>query len=170
MMCRSIRIILVVFSSSALLVSYSIQAITPTFNFVQDIEFGTVLPTTGSCLMHPETAELFAYSGEFICSISEEAQNGIYTIIANPNKEIQVRFTPNLDDGSGIMFNPRVQMESDTERKYIVNNISFVSINSGDSGIVNLYLGGELTITTVFSFERIIPFNFVDAIEWDEID
>ncbi|MGS2720624.1 hypothetical protein [Paraglaciecola aestuariivivens] len=146
------------------------MAITPTFNIVQEIEFGTVLPTTGSCLMHPETGELFAFSGEFICAISENSQIGIYTIIANPNKEIQVKFPPNLDDGTGTIFNPRVQMESDTERKYIVNNNNFVSIDSGASGVVNLYLGGELTISTIYPFEQTINFNFVGAIEWEEIE
>ena len=150
--------------------SFPGHTITPTFNIVQTIKFGTVLPATGSCLMHPETAELFAFQGEFICALSESAQNGIYTIIANPNKDIAIRFTPNLDDGAGIIFNPRVQLESDTERKYILNNNNFVLIDSGDSGIVNLFLGGELSISEIFAFDQTISFDFVDAIEWNEID
>ncbi|AEP30356.1 hypothetical protein [Brumicola nitratireducens] len=154
----------------ALIFSAAGYTITPTFNIVQTIKFGTVLPATGSCLMHPETAELFAFQGEFICAISESAQNGIYTIIANPNKDIEIKVTPSLDDGAGIMFNPRVQLESDTERKYILNNNNFVIIDSGDSGIVNLFLGGELSISEIFAFDQTISFNFVDAIEWNEIN
>jgi hypothetical protein len=150
--------------------SVSCWAITPSFNVNQEIDFGTVMPATGSCLMFPETGQLAPFQGNFVCTLPDGSQNGVYTIIANPNKQVQVKFLPSLDNGEGFVFNPRVSLVSDSDRKYIVNNIGFVNIDSGSSGIINLYLGGELTINSILPTNQTIQFNFADAIEWDELN
>jgi hypothetical protein len=151
------------------LMSGSAQALTPTFFTVQEIHFGTIQPVSGSCSMTRETAFVSAHNGQFICILSKEAKNGHYTITANPNKIVQIKFPPNLDDGNGVVFNPNVILKSDVENKVIYNNAAFQTIHSGTSGVINIYMGGEITVSTTYSMGQIITFSFPNAIEWNEL-
>ncbi len=147
-----------------------VQAITPTFSVNQEINFGSVILTTGSCSMIPTTGALTYYQGMFICEFPKGAQNGSYTITANPNKIVQIKMKPNLDNGNGYMFNPKASVFSDVQQKVIYNNNDFVEINSGDSGIINIYLGGDLTVYNNIPSGQTINFTFDEAIEWNELD
>ena len=159
----SIKLLLLAFISSSAL------AITPTFNVVREIHYGVVLPVAGSCRMIASTGVLMSYIGQNICILTDTAQNGRYTIIANPNKIIRVKVLPNQDTGNGIIFNPFIEMVSTGfTQQVIFNNVGFKQINSGADGVVDLYMGGDLTTNTTFSNGQTIPFSFADAIEWYE--
>lgn len=158
-----------VFCISSLFLHRTALAITPTFHVNQEINFGTITLSTGSCLMIATTGALTAFQGNFLCTLPDGSRKGNYTIIANPNKTVQVKITPNLDHGDGIIFNARAYMTSDSDAKGIINKTDFVEINSGTSGIINIDLGGELIINTVFPAGQTINFNFDGAIEWNEL-
>jgi hypothetical protein len=145
------------------------MAITPTFNVVREINFGDVLPTPGSCRMYASTGIITSYIGQYICILQDNAQNGHYTIIANPNKIIRIKVLPNHNTGTGVIFNPYIEIRSTGFTKEVIyNNVGFKQIDSGADGIVDLYIGGDLTTSTTFSYGQVINFNFVDAIEWYE--
>lgn len=152
-----------------LTISHSALAITPTLNVVREINFGTVMPEIGSCRMSASTGVMISYIGQFICVLPENAQNGRYTIIANPNKVIRVKVLPNQNDGNGIIFNPYIELiSSGFTKEVIYNNVGFKQMNSGSDGIVELYMGGDLRVNTELPYGQTISFSFVDAIEWYE--
>jgi hypothetical protein len=152
-----------------LAVSNSALAITPAFNVVREIDFGKVLPVPGSCRMSASTGIIISYIGQNICILTSTAQNGRYTIIANPNKIIRVKILPNQNTGNGVVFNPYIELVSTGFTKNIIyNNVGFKQINSGGDGIVDLYVGGDLTTSTTYSYGQKVTFSFVDAIEWYE--
>lgn len=144
-------------------------AITPTFTVVRDIHFGDVLPEVGSCRMSASTGVIISYIGQFICLLHDTAQNGRYTITANPNKTIRVKVLPNQNTGNGVIFNPYIELVSTGfTNEIIYNNVGFKQINSGPDGIVELYVGGDLKTSTTYPYGQTINFSFVDAIEWYE--
>ncbi|MDX2367784.1 MAG: hypothetical protein QNK36_05190 [Colwellia sp.] len=152
------------------IVSFNAVAITPTFSVIREIHFGIVMLDTGSCRMIASTGVLISYSGQFICVLPEDAHNGRYTVTANPNKTIRFKILPNLDTGDGVVFNPYVELISDgVPGKVISNNVGFVDINSGATGIVDLYVGGILTVTGSYSHSQTVIFSFPDSIEWFEV-
>jgi hypothetical protein len=154
---------------SVALVCSVAQAFTPKFHVVQEIYFGTVQPVSGSCSMTRETAFVSAHLGQFICILPQDAMNGHYTITANSNKIVQIKIPPNLDNGNDIMFNPNVILKSDVENKVIYNNTEFQTIHTGTSGIIDIYMGGEITVSTTYSLGRIVSFSFPEVIEWNEL-
>ena len=152
-----------------LAISNQVLAITPTFNVVREIDFGAVLPEPGSCRMLANTGAIVSYVGQYICLLHETSQTGRYDIIANPNKTIRVKVLPNQNTGTGIEFNPYIELVSDGFTKEVIyNNVGFKQINSGTDGIVELHVGGDLKINTSFPYGQTINFSFVDAIEWYE--
>lgn len=149
--------------------SFKLFAITPTFTVVREIYFGVILPEPGGCRMLAGTGEIVTNDGQRTCILPQDSQSGLYTITANPNKTIRVSVQPNQDNGAGIIFNPYIELVSaGYATKIIFNNTGEQTINSGPDGIVDLYLGGDLSINTTFSFNQTITFNFVDALEWSE--
>jgi hypothetical protein len=151
------------------MISFNVLAITPTFNFVQEINFGNLILSTGSCRMIPSSGTLISFQGTFLCDLPGDAQVGKYTIIANPNKQVQVKILPNLDNGDGYMFNARVNMVSDVSQKVIVDNTEFVEINSGSSGIINITVGGDLVVYALLPAGQTFNFVYDPAIEWNEL-
>jgi len=151
-------------------VSRSVIAITPTISILREIHYGILLPESGSCRMIASTGVITSYIGQFVCILPESAHNGRYTVTANPNKVIRFKILPDLDTGTGIVFNPYVELISVGEvGKVISNNVGYVDINSGVTGIVEVYVGGDLTITGSNSYGQTISFNFADGIEWFEV-
>ncbi len=149
--------------------SLNLSAVTPSFTIIRNIYFGVVLPDPGGCRMLAKTGDIVTNDGQRTCILPEDAQNGRYTIIANPNKTIRVSIQPNQDNSDGIIFNPYMQLESDGfTPKIIFNNTGDQTINSGPDGMVELYLGGDLTLTTTFPYNQTISFSFLDSIEWSE--
>lgn len=146
------------------------NAITPTFNVMQDINFGNVTLTTGNCRMSAVSGALGPESGTFLCDLPGESQLGKYVIMANPDKIVQIKIKPNLDNNNGYMFNPKAVLKSDVQQKVIENNTEFVEINSGTSGMINITLGGVLTIYELLPAGTTFNFSYDDAIEWDELN
>jgi hypothetical protein len=149
--------------------SLNVFAITPTINLVQTINFGNLILSTGSCRMFPDNGVLTNFQGTFLCGLPGDSQVGKYTIIANPNRQVQVKVLPNLDNGDGYNFNPRVNLLSDIGQKVIVNNTEFVEINSGISGIININIGGDLTVYSLLPAGQTFNFIYDPGIEWNEL-
>lgn len=150
--------------------SVQVYALTPTFTVLQEIDFGVVFPEPGSCRMIASTGAIVSFSGTFICIIPDDAQNGRYTIVGDPNIIYRVKILPNQDNGDNIVFNPYMELVSDGFTTVIIsNNIGFKTIDSGPDGIVDLYLGGDLILDSTFSSNQTFTFSFADAIEWSEV-
>lgn len=154
----------------SLLTPRNASAITPTFFVNQEIHFGILSLSPGSCLMIATSGAITSWQGDLICILPGGSQNGLYTITANPNKTVQIKIPPNLDDGNGLTFNPRAYITSDSDAKGLVNNSEFIEIDSGASGVITIYLGGELSISTMQVSGQTINFNFDAAIEWNELN
>lgn len=169
MLDNLVRATLMLLGCLLTLISAQVFAITPSLSIVREIDYGVVLPEPGSCRMIAKTAVIMGYQGTNICIMQDDAHNGLYTITANPNKNIRVKVPPNQDNGDGLIFNPYVELNSDGETpQTIFNNPGFVSINSGATGVVNVYLGGDLIISRSYPYSQLVTFSFIDVIEWHE--
>jgi hypothetical protein len=149
--------------------SNGVLAITPTFVVVREINFGLVLPSPGSCRMIASTGAITSYVGQNICYLPDNSQNGRYTIMANPNKIIRVKVLPDQDTGDGVVFNPYIELIVEGVPGVVIsNNVGYKSINTGATGIVELFLGGDLTVSGAYAYGQTVTFSFLDAIDWYE--
>jgi len=152
------------------ILSLEVYALTPTFTVLQEIDFGIVFPESGSCRMIASTSAIVSFVGTNICIIPDDAQNGRYTIVGDPNIIYRVKVLPDLDNGDNIVFNPYIELVSDGFTTVIIsNNIGYKTIDSGVDGLVDFYLGGDLVISSTLSSNQTFTFSFVDAIEWSEV-
>ena len=152
-----------------IILSFNTFAITPTFKVVQEIKFGNLILSTGSCRMSPADGRVSSFQGAFLCELPGEVQLGKYTIIANRDTQVQVKMLPNLDNGDGYTFNVWVGLVSDVAQAVILDNTEFVEINSGDSGIININVGGTLSVYSMLPAGQTFNFTYFPAIEWNEL-
>ena len=126
-------------SQTVMAAPYIVQASTVSFG-------DKIVPTTGACDMDHNTSALTNTSG-MICGAASGSR-GHYRVFATPNTTVRIVVRPHNDNGNGAVFNPVGEIQSDAAGPiaYIEHNTT--NINSGASGIVEIYVGGTLTLLT----------------------
>lgn len=148
--------------------SFSSYAVTPSFHVNKAISFGLVLFITGNCTMSHETGLITVSNPSQMCGSNGKGIQGYYTIIANPNKQISFRIDQRDNEGDGFLYVPAGELISDFETVTIIPN-STQQIDSGSSGIVNIYLGGQLFIVSPTTPSSSFTLTKVAGIEWSEL-
>lgn len=147
---------------------YGRADITPSFSVVQEISFGQTLFIPGNCYLDPETGYVSDLPPSIMCVATGTGKVGHYVIIANPNKQIRIKILQKNNDGDGFIFTPEGFIESDTHTEAITVNVA-QEINSGNSGVVDIFIGGQLYSTEEISPSSIFSFERTDGIEWEEL-
>ncbi|MCP4321440.1 MAG: hypothetical protein GY951_18520 [Psychromonas sp.] len=144
------------------------QAVTPSFHVNKAINFGLVLFITGNCTMDHNTGVITDSNPSKMCGSNGNGTRGYYTIIANPNKQISFKIDQRNNEGDGFLYIPAGELSSDFETVAITPNIA-QQINSGSSGVVNIYLGGQFFIVSPASPSTPFTLTKIDGIEWSEL-
>jgi len=148
-MKKSKKIILFFSSILTMLPLYTAAFITPYIIETRTLLFGEVIFIPGSCTMAHDTMVITNITAQNIC-VDGIGSSGSYRIFANPNKQVQIKINSHINSGNGIVYVPSGILESDVESKNIIPDIN-ETIDSGASGIINITLGGRLTINTILT-------------------
>ncbi|PCH94050.1 MAG: hypothetical protein COB83_12610 [Gammaproteobacteria bacterium] len=124
--------------------SYAKAAIVPYIVETKSLYFGNIVFVPGSCLMAYDSQLISPLTPQNICTSTLGAA-GSYRIFANPNKQVQIKIKSHADSGNGIVYVPDGQLVSDVANALIIADTT-QTINSGVSGIIDITLGGRLTI------------------------
>jgi hypothetical protein len=146
--------------------SFSAQAlITPYIVETKTISFGNIIFIPGSCLMAYDTQVITNITSQNIC-INSSGTTGGYRVFANPNKQVQIKLNSHGDSGNGIIYVPDGQLVSDIANALIIADTT-KTINSGTSGIIDITIGGRLTINSMLSSSS--AYNELFTIEFTEL-
>ena len=156
--CAVLLYTILLYSCSAL------AAITPYIIETKTLHFGDVVFIPGSCSMAYSTQVLTNLTPQNVCT-SSTGTSGTYQIVANPNKQVQIQIKSHGDTGNGIIYVPDGELVSDFESAIIIADTT-KTINSGASGIINITIGGRLTINSMLSsssaYSELFEIEFVE--------
>jgi hypothetical protein len=124
-----------------------------------------IVPSLGACDLAYDTSVLSNSSGA-ICSAATGSR-GHYKVYAAPNTTVRIVVKPHNNSGDGVVFFPEGVIFSDSTPaiSYLDNNTT--NIDSGTSGIVEIYVGGNLTLVSKPSVST--SYNFTYEIDFSEI-
>jgi hypothetical protein len=134
------------------------------------LSFGTLLGLPGMCYLDVNTKELIDMGGH-LCPFSEQVFGvpGRYTIEADPDVQIQIRIVNLARQSNGVSYRVagifRVVGLPDVD---IMDN-SFQTIDSGNTGIITILLGGTLTTADRLSFNSTFELPIEDWINFEQI-
>jgi hypothetical protein len=151
-----------------LLTSFSSYALTPSFSVNKEISFGLVLFIPGNCTMDHNSGAITVSNPSKMCGSNGNGVRGYYTIIANSNTQISIKISQRDNEGDGFLYIPAGELVSDFETVVIIPNTT-QQIDSGSSGVVNIFLGGQLLIVSPTTPSSNITFTKVAGIEWSEL-
>lgn len=136
--------------SGILIYSFSTFAVTtPYIVETKTLFFGSIIFIPGSCSMAYDTQVINNLTSSNICTNST-GTTGTYQIFANPNKQVQIKIKSHGDTGNGVIYVPNGELVSDFESALIIADTT-KTINSGASGIIDITIGGRLTINAIIA-------------------
>ena len=139
-------------------------AITPYIIETKTLHFGDIIFIAGSCQMAYDTQVITNLTPQKICSNSTGTV-GKYQVFANPNKLVQIKIKSHHDTGNGIVYVPSGELDSDFQTTLFIADINH-TINSGTSGIIDITIGGRLTINNMLSsssvYSELFEIEFIE--------
>ena len=156
---------LVLLLGGILIYSFSVSAaITPYIVETRTLYFGHIVFMQGSCSMAYDSQVISNLTASNICT-SSTGTAGTYQIFSNPNTQVQIKLKSHGDNGNGIIYVPNGELVSDFETALIIADTT-KTINSGASGIINITIGGRLTISSTLassaSYDELFEIEFIE--------
>jgi len=113
---------------------------------IEQLDFSEIVPITGECNMDYTTGAITDNGGSTMCLNSPTGTPGHYRLFVTSNKDYNIMLETRVPVGSdGITFVPSGELSSDVESVAIVAD-SYVTVNSGTNGQINIIFGGRLTL------------------------
>jgi len=140
-------------------------AITPYIIETKTLSFGNIIFIPGSCSMAYNSQVISNLTSSSICT-SSTGTIGIFQIFSNPNKQVKIKIKSHGDTGNGVIYVPYGEIVSDVESAIIIADTT-KTINSGASGMIELTIGGQLTINSILSSSSVYSALF--EIEFTEL-
>lgn len=123
-----------------------------------------IIPQTGVCDMAHDTSVVTKISGN-LCANGSTGSRGHYKVHATPNTTVRIVVRPHNNSGDGVVFSPDGVVFSDSTAAIAFVEHGVTNIDSGVSGIVEIYVGGSLTLvtkptsSTTYVFTHIIDYS-----------
>jgi hypothetical protein len=140
----------------------------PYLNVIDDISFGNLLGKTGSCELNAITNVIGNQSGN-LCLYNETGTPGRYLIISSSNKVIRIKISTKTNSGDGIVFVPSGVYRVTGELDVVIVADQYQDIDTGDTGILEIKLGGALTAHLTLSLASTFSFTNLTGIDWNEL-
>lgn len=113
---------------------------------IEQLDFAEIVPITGECNMDYSTGVITDNGASTMCLNTPTGTPGHYRLFVTTNTEYDVMVETRVPVGSdGITFVPSGELSSDVESVAIVAD-SYVTVNSGSNGQINIIFGGRLTL------------------------
>jgi hypothetical protein len=122
-----------------------------------------ILPGFGACDLAYDTSVLSNASGN-ICS-GTTGSRGHYKVFAAANTTVRIVLNAHNNSGDGLIFYPNGVVFSDSTAPIAIDG-NTIWIDSGTSGIVEIYVGGTLTLVSKPSVSK--TYNFTFEIDYSE--
>jgi hypothetical protein len=117
---------------------------------IKKLDFISVLPIVGSCSIDVDSGLLTGT----ICAGASGAVGdvGHFRITTTPSTVVNIVVYSKSDNGDGIVLNPsgKISTDSAADVTFFANN--GINVNSGTSGEIDIYIGGQLTLTSTKNF------------------
>jgi len=155
---------------SLLLLSFSGSLLATNFNLVEPMNFSVFMSTNGECSLDSATGNVTELSGNGFCAYAEGASPATFKFTGIPNEDYE--FKVNLlaaSNSNGYMFTPEGSITSDLESKVALVG-SFVRVNAGTTGIINIRVGGRLRVDSSTNLQAGTKYRVreVFSISWQE--
>jgi len=157
-------VILFLAESIFFLVNFNSHA-TPFVVQASTTSFGAqIVPQTGACNMDYDTSVLTNTAG-YLCPSGGTGSRGHFRVFATPNTTVRIVVRPHNNSGDGVVFSPDGVIFSDSTPAISFVESATTNIDSGVSGIVEIYVGGILTLvskptsSTTYTFTNEIDFS-----------
>jgi len=137
---------------------YIVEASTTSFG-------NQIVPGFGACDLAYDTSVLTNTSGS-ICS-GTTGSRGHYKVFAAANTTVRIVLSAHNNNGDGVIFYPVGVVFSDSTAPVPFLEQNTINIDSGTSGIVEIYVGGTLTLVSKPSVST--SYNFTYEIDYSEI-
>jgi len=161
-----LSLLLLVFASGLLLTSFNGQT-APYVVQASTTSFGAnIIPQTGACDMAYDTSILTNTAGN-LCTTGNTGNRGHFRVFATPNTTVRIVVRPHNDSGDGVVFFPDGVIFSDSTAAIDFVESATTNIDSGASGIVEIYVGGVLTLVSKPNTST--TYNFTNEIDFSEI-
>ncbi|MFT5760099.1 MAG: hypothetical protein ACI9LM_004883 [Alteromonadaceae bacterium] len=142
--------------------------VVPYMTTENEISFGKIMFIPGNCQMDHVTGNIIVSNPDVMCDLEDQTIAGRYTIVANPNKQVNIKFMQRDNEGDGFIFIPEGIIFSDVESLSITANTA-QQLNSGVSGIIRLQVGGRLFVIQHIPSSSIFTLTKIEGIEWNEL-
>ncbi|MFT4928201.1 MAG: hypothetical protein ACI8WB_004320 [Phenylobacterium sp.] len=151
--------LMVMATSSVQAAPYIVQA--------SNTSFGSqIIPLTGACEMAFDTSILTNTAGN-LCTTGSTGSRGHYKVYAAPSTTVRIVVRPHNNSGDGVVFAPDGVVFSDSTAAIAFVEHGTTNIDSGVSGIVEIYVGGELTLVSKPTTST--SYNFTYDIDYSEL-
>jgi len=152
--------------TSLMLFTFGVEA-APYIVQTSTTSFGAqIIPQTGVCEMAHDTSVITKISGN-LCTNGTTGSRGHYKVFAAPNTTVRIVVRPHNNTGDGVVFAPDGVVFSDSTAAIPFVEHATTNIDSGVSGIVEIYIGGVLT--QVSKPPPSTTFNFTHEIDYSEL-
>jgi len=122
------------------------------------INFGDIVPTTGRCEMDVESEVLINRMNE-IC-LSSKGQAGFFKLYTDANTLTTFTVKTRLFEADGVQFRPFGIAKSNAVSRMMFIPDTPLSIDSGSSGTIEIYIGGVIDITDSVSPNNRIQISY----------
>lgn len=144
---------------------FSLKAVEPSIIELSKLSFAEVLHFIGSCEMDYDTAAVVDLPGSKTCMFSASGTVGKYRIFSNPNSTVSIRVNQKLNTGDGVRFVPKGRITTSDISFEISSNFNY-QVNSGTSGVVDLFIGGRLYIESDLNPNTSYELDIPDGLDW----
>ena len=141
----------------------------PYLTIIDELSFGELTGFSGTCSLDYQTKELSHVSGT-LCPFSDGRKGtpGKFFLFGNPNTQISIRIKNKPNTGDGFSYTPSgVYSVSGFSDVAIISN-TFQLVNTGNSGLIIINLGGTFTSAVQQSFNSTFDLVIEDAIQFIE--
>jgi hypothetical protein len=164
---RHLLRVFLLFSASVLLLTSMTGQSAPYVVEASSTSFGgQIIPQTGACDMAYDTSILTNTAGN-LCTSGNTGSKGHFKVFATPNTTVRIVVRPHNNSGNGVVFSPDGVIFSDSTTAIVFVENATTNIDSGASGIVEIYVGGVLTL--VSKPYSATTYNFTNEIDFSEI-
>lgn len=108
---------------------------------VQNINFGEIVPKSGSCEMDVITGDITPAS---LCV--SDGVLGIYTITATANTNVKIKGISTVGNPDGFTLEPTLRLTNNlSDEATNLTPDTYITFSTGSDGIITVYMAGTLT-------------------------
>lgn len=142
----------------------------PYINIIQHPDFGELMGLPGSCELNYVNNELTDNGGS-LCPFTDQryGEAGHYIIVASANTNITTNISIRTPIGDGLTYTPNGVYRVSGQADVNITAAQDQTIFSGNTGIITVILGGNLTVSQILPYNKSFNIELDDGISVSEV-